>query len=286
MKRLAIGTVQFGLDYGISNIVGKTTWDDVTGILEKSRKSGVDTLDTAPLYGDSEQILGQVGVQDWKIITKIPPLPNCEVDGSDWVLEHICHSRHKLRVDRLEGVLLHNAGDLIGVQGKNIAAGLKEAKVQGLVRKVGYSIYSPHSLYNLVEVLSPDLVQAPFNVLDQRLERSGWLKRLVGMGAEVHIRSVFMQGLLLMAPEKRPPAFDKWRDHWLKWDASVGGSGEQALALCLGFVKAYTDISRIVVGLNSQAQLEQLFELWDKVAPFEADGLACDDPKLVEPSNW
>lgn len=284
--KLAIGTVQFGLDYGISNAGGRTSQQEAQRILDLAQASGIDTLDTAAAYGDSEQVLGRIGVAGWKVVSKVPSLPNDEVNGKAWVLDHVRRSLDRLGIERLDGLLLHSAADLLKAHGKDIAAGLQEAKAQGLVGKVGYSIYSPQSLAELIEVMPPDLVQAPFNVLDQRLARSGWLGRLVESGAEVHVRSVFMQGLLLMAPEKRPPAFDKWREHWQRWDAAVAGRSEQALTLCLGFVKAQPGVSRVIVGVENQEHLRQLLAIWERAEPFDATALACDDPQLVEPSNW
>ncbi|MFA6203871.1 MAG: aldo/keto reductase [Gallionella sp.] len=284
--KLALGTVQFGLDYGISNAAGRTSINEAASILSRARLAGIDTLDTAAAYGDSEQVLGQVGVNGWHVVSKVPPLPEDTANGKEWVLRYVRQSLDRLRIDQLDGLLLHCAADLLKAQGRDIAAGLQEAKAQGLVGKVGYSIYAPQSLTELVEVLPPDLVQAPYNVLDQRLARSGWLDRLVEAGTEVHVRSVFMQGLLLMSPEKRPAAFDKWREHWQRWDAAVAGRSEQALALCLGFVSAQPGISRVVVGVENQEHLQQLLAIWEKAAPFDATALACDDPQLVEPSNW
>ena len=186
--KLAIGTVQFGLDYGISNAGGRTSQDEAQRILNLAKGSGIDTLDTAAAYGDSEQVLGRIGVAGWKVVSKVPPLPNDEVNGKAWVLDHVRRSLDRLRIERLDGLLLHNAADLLKAQGRDIAAGLQEAKAEGLVGKAGYSIYSPQSLTELIEVMSPDLVQAPFNVLDQRLASSGWLGRLIESGAEVHAR--------------------------------------------------------------------------------------------------
>lgn len=284
--KLALGTVQFGLDYGISNNDGKTSQNEAQRILDLAKTSNLDTLDTAAAYGDSEQVLGRIGVAGWNVVSKVPPLPKDGVNGKQWVIDHVRHSLERLKIDRLGGLLLHSAADLLRAEGRDIAAGLQEAKAEGLVSKVGYSIYSPQSLTELVEVMPPDLVQSPFNVFDQRLARSGWLDRLVDSGAEVHVRSVFMQGLLLMGREKRPPAFDKWREHWQRWDATVGERSDLALAFCIGFAKAQPEISRIVVGVENLHQLQQLLAIWEKAAPFDATGFACDDPQLVEPTNW
>jgi aryl-alcohol dehydrogenase-like predicted oxidoreductase len=284
--KLALGTVQFGLDYGISNPMGKTPLNEVERIMSGARGKGLNTLDTAVAYGDSETVLGCIGVRDWSVVSKVPPFEKSGMCGKEWVLHHFRKSLERLRIKRLHGLLLHNASDLLGEEGCQIAAGLCQAKAEGLVGKVGYSIYSPLLLKELVQVMPPDLIQAPLNVFDQRLVTSGWLNKLTEMGVEVHTRSVFLQGLLLMTPETRPQAFNKWNDLWNRWDTAVGNQSGQALALCLGFVKWHSEISRVVLGVESLKQLEQLVEMWDRAAPFDAAGLSCDDSQLVEPSNW
>jgi len=284
--KLAIGTVQFGLEYGISNAAGKTSLNEAAGILDAARLAGIDTLDTAAAYGDSEQVLGRIGVNGWNVVSKVPSLPDSSVNGQEWVVNNVRQSLDRLQVKRLDGLLLHSASDLLKEQGSNIAAGLREVKAEGLVGKVGYSIYSPQLLPNLFKIMPPDLIQAPFNILDQRLVNSGWLGRMTDAGVEVHVRSIFLQGLLLMARDKRPAYFDRWRDLWLRWDTLVDAHGGSALPVCLGFAKAQPGISRVIVGVENQRHLEQLLATWNDAASIDGAAFACEDPLLVEPSNW
>lgn len=285
--KLALGTVQFGLDYGVANTSGRTPVEDVVRILDAARHAGMDTLDTAAAYGESEQVLGQVGVSGWKVVSKVPPMPGDAEDGRAWVLRHVRSSLDTLKVARLDGLLLHCASDLLGPLGAGVLAGLREAREQGLVGKIGYSIYGPQSLQALISVLQPDLVQAPFSVLDQRLASSSWLARLVDAGVEVHARSVFLQGLLLMEAGRRPAYFDRWQALWTRWDALVEAHGGSALSVCLGFVAAQAGLSRIVVGVEHPGHLQQLLAAWLHAAPVGmAHEMACEDPNLVEPVNW
>ena len=284
--RLAVGTVQFGLDYGIANATGRTPADEAACILDQARLAGIDTLDTAAAYGDSEQVLGGIGVEGWKVVSKVPPVPDGVPNCRLWVREQIRQSLDRLRLDRLDGLLLHSATDLLKPQGAEIAQGLCEAKAEGWVSKVGYSIYAPQMLSELLPVMQPDLVQAPFNVLDQRLSRSGWLVRLTDAGIEVHARSVFLQGLLLMSPGQRPASFDRWSALWQTWDALVAGHRGGALSLCLGFAKAQVALSRIVVGVEHRHHLQQLLAAWAEAESIDAQALSCDDPQLLEPFNW
>lgn len=285
--KLALGTVQFGQDYGIANTSGRTPVDEAARVLGDAWQAGIDMLDTAAAYGQSEQVLGQIGVGRWKVISKVPPVPGDAEDGRAWVRDHVRRSLETLKVRRLEGLLLHRASDLLGPHGDEIVAGLREAREQGLVGKIGYSIYAPQSLVELTRVMQPDLVQAPFSVMDQRLVRSGWLARLADAGVEVHARSIFLQGLLLMRPGQRPVFFDQWQALWARWDALVAAHGGSALSVCLGFAAGQPGLSRLVVGVEHQGHLQQLLAAWQDAVPVSmAHEVSCEDPQLIEPVNW
>jgi len=161
-----------------------------------------------------------------------------------------------------------------------------KAKADGLVEKVGYSIYSPQLLPNLLRAMTPDLVQAPFSIFDQRLVKSGWLGRLSDSGIEVHTRSIFLQGLLLMQQRLRPVYFERWASLWQQWDSLVDEYGGSELTVCIGFTKAKTGISRIIVGVENLQHLEELITIWPDAPTIEGAGLSCNDPQLIEPSNW
>jgi aryl-alcohol dehydrogenase-like predicted oxidoreductase len=282
--RLAIGTVQFGMRYGISNKSGQTSQLEAKKILDLASANEIDTLDTAAAYGESEAILGEVGVAGWNVISKIPPMPVGGVSGSDWVLECLKTSLINLKLDQLEGLLLHASGQILSANGSEIVLGLQKAKSLGLVKKVGYSIYSTERLPSLLEVFEPDIVQLPLNIFDQRAINTGWLAKMIELGIEIHARSIFMQGLLLMSPAQRPAYFHKWNELFQKWDSMV--AGKNALEACFSFIKSIHGISRVVVGIESQAQLSQLLFAWNKVAPMTASQFSCEDEALVNPSNW
>ena len=148
--RLAIGTVQFGLPYGISNEGGQTSKLEAKKILDMASKNGIDTLDTAPAYGNSEATLGEVGVGGWNVISKVPPMPVGSVHSSNRVLRYIKASLFNLKIDQISGVLLHAPEQLLNSNGPEIIHGLERAKLLGLVKKVGYSIYSPEHLSSLL----------------------------------------------------------------------------------------------------------------------------------------
>jgi aryl-alcohol dehydrogenase-like predicted oxidoreductase len=182
MKKLALGTVQFGLAYGVANTSGCLTIQEAARVLQSAKLSGIDTLDTAVAYGRSEETLGELGVDGWKVVTKLPAIPPGSNDVAGWVEAEVRGSLERLRVDRLYGLLLHRPGDLLGADGAAYLSALDALKDSGWVDKVGVSIYAPDELDSLFALRRFDMVQAPISILDQRMIRSGWTRRLAEEG--------------------------------------------------------------------------------------------------------
>jgi aryl-alcohol dehydrogenase-like predicted oxidoreductase len=284
--KLALGTVQFGLPYGVANQQGQVTEDEATKILKYAKESNIDTLDTAIGYGDSEQCLGDVGVENWEIITKLPVIPkDCE-DVDEWIKNEFSESLKRLKIKRIKGLMLHQPIQLLESIGDRIWSTLQTLKQSGLVEKVGFSIYEPQELKQLWTDFQPDIVQAPFNVLDQRLKISGWLEKLHNNNVEVHVRSIFLQGLLLMKKDSRPEKFIQWNTIWKVWDSWLEEVKMSPLEASLGFVNSESMIDRNVVGVDSLKQLKEIIACSDlqiKDIPIE---ITTTDQNLINPSNW
>jgi aryl-alcohol dehydrogenase-like predicted oxidoreductase len=283
-SRLALGTVQFGMPYGIANRSGQVGAAEAAAILRAARTAGIDTLDTAVAYRDSERRLGEAGTGGWRIVTKLPPLPEDCADVSAWARGHVASSLHLLGTDRLYGLLLHRSRDFTGHGGRRLYATLRALRDEGVVDRVGVSVYDPGELAALGE-FELGLVQAPFNVFDRRLLTSGWMQRLQKAGTEIHVRSVFLQGLLLLEPAARPAAFARWSTEFSRWDEWLRSRALPALDACLGFALAHSGIARVVVGVDSRRQLEELIAV-PPLATLPPESLACEDPQLINPSMW
>jgi aryl-alcohol dehydrogenase-like predicted oxidoreductase len=212
--KLALGTVQFGLDYGIANQQGQVPVDEAGAILDLAFAHGVDTLDTAVAYGNCEQRLGEIGVGGWRVISKLPAIPDGCKDIYRWVADEVTASLRRLHITCLSGLLLHRPRQLLEDGGDRLYKVLQQLKDEGRVQKIGVSIYEPAELDELFDRYQLDLVQAPFNILDGRLIDSGWLARLPEQGVELHVRSIFLQGLLLMHAGERPKKFHRWQTIW------------------------------------------------------------------------
>ncbi len=284
--RLALGTAQFGMPYGVANQAGQITLSEARKILQFASDHGIDVLDTAISYGESEIRLGQAGVQNFKVVTKIPAIPiGCD-DIAEWASKQITTSMSRLGVKGLYGLLLHRPQDLLGSNGKLFYETLLKFKGSGKIQKLGVSIYSPHELDDIDNFFNIELVQSPFNILDQRLYLSGWLDKLKIRDIEVHARSVFLQGLLLMRPSDRPSKFKRWSAFWSKWDGWIEQIGITPLSACIRFACNFPQIDRLVVGVDSMKQLQEIL--------FASKGPLLEVPSwqdeinsdLFIPSNW
>jgi len=286
LNKIALGTVQFGLAYGIANQSGKVERDEADRILQAARKSGIDTLDTAIAYGDSEKTLGQLNLDGFNIISKLPGVPDSIRNVHAWVEDELSGSLERLGVSRLHALLLHRPEQLLGAHGQELYETLRVLREQGVVEKIGVSVYEPAELECLVGHMKFDLVQAPFNLLDRRLIETGWLTRLHESGIELHVRSIFMQGLLLMSPESRPSKFNRWSGLWQTWEKWLSQTGQTPLQACLRYVLSFPEISRIVLGVDNQEQLQQIICDADDVYLSPPVNLHCNDVELLNPSLW
>ena len=284
--RIAIGTVQFGMTYGIANNSGQVPLDEVREILNIARSAGVDTLDTAIAYGTSEQVLGEVGVGDWQIITKLPGIPDACDDVEEWMRQSIKSSFQRLNTERVKGLLLHRPQQLKGEKGARIYKALLELKQRGTVEKIGFSIYSPSELDILWDDFQPDIIQVPFNILDRRLEDTGWLSKLHTAGVEIHVRSVFLQGLLLMGEATLPKKFQRWSGYWVRWNNWLINEKLSPVQAALGFALSKPEIDRVVVGIDSMKQLSEILQVANDVVPEVPAEFSCTDENLINPANW
>ncbi len=284
--KLALGTAQFGLPYGIANHDGQVTRAAVKAMLQLAATNGVDMVDTAIAYGDSETCLGEVGTQGLKIVTKLPAVPNGCVDVSSWVQDQVAASLARLAVSSVYGLLLHRPEQLFRTEGKALFQALQGLKETGLVQKVGVSIYDPNELATLTTQYRLDLVQAPFNLVDRRLHTTGWLKRLKHEGIEIHTRSTFLQGLLLMPQASIPAQFELWSELWVKWHEWLSSRKISAVQASLAFPLRFSEIDRVVVGADSLSQLKQIMSAAASVTTYDLPDLHCDAEGLINPACW
>ena len=285
--KLTLGTAQFGLDYGVANAIGKVDKEETLEILTFAKQAGINTLDTAIGYGDSEKRLGQAGIGSWNIITKLPEVNVEHSDINYWVNSQINNSLLRLNVLSVYGILLHRPLQLLEKNGSQLWNSLKGLKERSITKKIGFSVYSPDELDKLWKAgFIPDIVQAPYNVFDQRLKDSGWLSKLNDNKVEVHTRSVFLQGLLLMPSDKRPKYFSKWNNLFNEWDLWLKTDNISGLEAALNFALSEYLIDKIIVGVDNKTQLSEVISASKKYTLCVPKILNTTDEKLINPSLW
>lgn len=284
--KLGIGTVQFGMPYGISNQSGQAQPEDVKQILDIAKAHSITTLDTAIAYGQSESVLGAQDLSGMEVITKLPEVPDRCKNLREWILGQVDGSLARLKLPTLNGLLLHRPGQLMDAGGDDLYQQLQALKQEGIVGRIGVSVYGPEELDALCSRFSFDLVQAPFNILDRRLTDSGWLKRLSDAGTGLHVRSVFMQGLLLMPRTDRPSKFSPWDGLWRQWESWLEETRQTPLEACLRHALSIPEIERVIVGVDTPIHLQEILNAVDGPSFEVPEQLFSDDPKLLNPGYW
>jgi len=279
MSKLALGTVQFGLDYGITNQSGQVTIKEVKSILDFAKENGIDALDTASGYGNSEKVLGEVGVDNYHIVTKTISLKN----GVDKVIDGFYQSLDDLSQKQVEGLLIHNIQDIENKQFNVLFNKLNELKQQGLIKKIGFSTYTPEQVNFLLENFDFNIIQVPFNVFDTRLIQSGQLQALKSKGVEIHSRSVFLQGILLNFNDL-PKYFKTWGKQFNEYQTMVKESEMSLLEYALNFALSTQEVDKVLVGVDSKQQLEEIVRSLKKHD--NLDAYTISDINLLNPSMW
>jgi len=287
LKKIGLGTVQFGMKYGVANSDGPVESYKVNEILKLAERSGIGLLDTAIAYGTSEQILGEIGVDGFRLVTKLPALPEDQINVTRWVTKQVCESLARLGKKNLYGLLLHRSEDFSGSKGEQLVQALVGLKDDGIIQKIGVSIYSPNELDVVCKKIRIDLVQAPLNVIDRRLQFSGWLDRLKDNGVEVHTRSAFLQGLLLMKRSAVPQKFSRWSRLWDQWYEKLRATGVSPLEACLAYPLSLEQVDQVIVGVDSASQLLEILQAAENAKEAPDTSFMCStDLDLINPFNW
>lgn len=286
--KIGLGAAQWGMDYGISNTTGTTSKDELALLLASATSYGINLIDTASLYGESERAIGEQDVNFFKVITKTPRFSKEIITraDSDYLRNTFEVSLKKLGVHSVYGLMIHNAKDILSPGGQFLVDEILLLKAQGLVKKIGLSIYTSVDLDRIYDCLKPEIVQLPLNVLDQRLIKDGTITYLRQKGVEIHIRSVFLQGLLLMPLNKIPPYFLSWRQELLAWHEACMDQMMTPLQAALNYVSNIKGVDRYILGFENSMQLRGCVDEFLKPGKFDGIGLSSSDANLLNPANW
>lgn len=260
--KLSIGTAQFGFNYGICNKTGVVKKKEVLKILKFSRNNKIKNLDTAQGYGISQKILGLCGVKDFDITTKLSSINNLSKNKLNNNLKFSINSIFKdLKIKKLHSLLIHNSSILNGKLGKILYEELKSFKKNQKISKIGVSVYTVKELEKLINKYELDIINIPFSVANNSFADKKILKKLKSKKIEVHVRSVFLQGLLLNDIQDLPKKLSKltFFSQWHKW---LENNKYNALEASLAFVKNVKEIDKIIVGVDNLDQLKGIVKAY------------------------
>lgn len=286
--KLAIGTANFGQKYGLTK--KKVAKKEIIKILNICKKHNIKLIDTAINYGEVETILGKFDLNFFKICTKLPKVPFFKKkDIEQWVISSIYRSLKNLNLKKIDYVLMHSTNQFNLERSRIAYKILLDLKKKGIINKIGYSIYSTKELNKFYKKYKPDVIQAPYNVLDRRIENTGWLKKLNKEKVEVFGRSIFLQGLLISNYQFQKENFPRSNKIWSKWN-SINNNNKNSLRLCLNYVMHKKNISKFIVGVNSAKELMQIIKLSKiKIKEIEKkkiDMIQVKSQKILEPFRW
>jgi len=288
--KIGLGAVQFGVDYGVSNTHGKTTKYEVSQILQFAYENGISLIDTATSYGSSESILGEVVTNDdWRFVTKTPNFSDNSLNSThvNQLKESFNQSLFNLRKKNIYGLLLHSCDDLLKPGGELIFREMERLREIGMVKKIGVSAYSSKQIAAILGKFNIDIIQLPINIFDQHLFVDGWLEKLKNKNVEIHARSTFLQGLLLMPRTSIPTYFLPIKEKIELFSKSAQELSLTKLELALGYVMGINEIDKIVVGVNTIEQLREIIEATQvKVNPMEFTDVSINNPIYTNPSLW
>jgi aryl-alcohol dehydrogenase-like predicted oxidoreductase len=292
-SRLVLGTAQLGMTYGIANKFGRPDADLAKQIIKTAWEQGIREYDTAQGYGESENVLGNalrsLGLSfDANIITKLDP--KLDLLDKDALEQAVRESLTRLGRPRLHGLMLHRE-EYLEIWEKGLGEILKSFIKEGLTERLGISVYSPEMAMLALETDGIDMVQLPSNIFDRRFEKAGVFDFAEEMGKRVYVRSVFLQGLVMINAEKLPEHMSFALPVLKKLEALSMGAGLTMKELALGYVKrAYPNV-KILFGAETPRQIEENVGMWRRNPQGDfveqARELFDDvEPRVLNPVLW
>lgn len=288
---LALGTAQWGGSYGVANQDGRPSQDATTAVLDLAVGAGVLRFDTAAGYGDAEVRLGRY-LRRRSLQRQIDVVTKLAIaDPADEVAVRAAVARCQTRLGLAPSLLLHDPELLDSWHGP-LAQALQTCRADGVVNAIGVSIYHPEQFAIALELPGVEVIQVPFSVLDRRVEQAGLLEQADRRGVRVMLRSVFLQGLLLLAPDRCPTGLTFAAGRLRAWQSLCASHGVDPITAALRFVlQRAPATATVVVGCESEAQLRELLAAADSpdlpdALVADLEGLATSDVALLDPTRW
>ncbi len=290
--KLCLGTVQFGMPYGVGNRQGQPLRADCFSMLDEAIAQGVDCIDTAFAYGEAEELLGAYGIakKNVKVISKLCPniIEEDEKNIADVIERELSMSLHRMKLDVLDGYLFHTPEYITRPR---VVEALLECKRKQLTKHVGVSVYEVDHAFHALETEGIDYIQAPFSILDQRMERFGFLKKAKEKKITVFLRSAFLQGLFFLDVDTLPSKVEQTREKLVIINEILARYGFTCAEAAMHFVLE-SKADYLVFGVHTMAQLKENLSIFQEEKDFSCCRAAlCDafpdlDKSIIFPSLW
>ena len=285
--KISIGTAQFGKKYGISNKNGKTRKSEIDKILKIAKQQDINSIDTAQNYLNVENTIASYNLNDFKISTKISEIDSENIKtNKHYIYNKIIQSIQNLKIKKIDTIFLHNTNDLLSRNGNKYFEDLVRSKKNKLVNKIGITVYSIKEINEIISNFDIDVVQCPFNIFDNRLVESGMYNALVEKKIEIEVRSIFLQGLLLMNAKNIPLQFQSFKKIFKLWFEFLENNQISQLDACINFVKKFKKIKRVIIGVENSNQFVEIIKSFNNNNYIDFPKMSSNQIKLINPNLW
>jgi aryl-alcohol dehydrogenase-like predicted oxidoreductase len=284
LSKLGLGSAQFGLDQ-TTLVRGRAPKAEARDILDIAARAQLPVLDVDGHSGVAEAALGEVLPRPTPFRISISTVRPDR--GPDYVEAEARATLRRLGVEQADAILVPCAADLFGPHGMALWNRLRAMKDAGLTRKIGVSVFASDDPLGVARRFRPDIVQAPASLLDQRLLIDGTLAALAGLGMEVHLRSIFLNGLLFLPPDRAPTHLKAAASRISRARRLIAEGRSDPLQAALGFALSRVEAATVLVGVTSAAELSAVIAAASSPPPdLDWDEMAIDDPVALDPRAW
>tara|TARA_B100000900_G_scaffold411973_1_gene432774 strand:- start:34567 stop:35421 length:855 start_codon:yes stop_codon:yes gene_type:complete len=282
-NKIIIGSAQFGTKYSLNNKKVLKS-DECEKIFRKCKINKIKFLDTAFDYFEANKILKKLGCKDFNVITKIPKM---NFKSTSYHENKIFNLLNDYNIKQFYAILLHDEKFIFTKDGEKMFNFLKYLKKNNVTKKIGVSVYNFSVLKNIVKNFDIDIVQCPINVFDREFIEKSNINDLKKKKIEIHARSIFLQGLLLLKSKQIPRKFKKYDRYFVEWENYLKKNKISNYLNCINFIKKQLQIDKVIVGVDNVNHLDEFIKNWKKKVFFNDDfNLEIKDKNLLKPYLW
>lgn len=284
LQKLGLSAAQFRLDEP-AGARGRSPQAETRDMLAIAAKARLPVLDVSHIHGHAEAALSQLLPRPMPFRLTLAAA-RCD-RGADHIEAEARAALRRLGVERAYAIIVTSASDLFGPQGSAVWARLQSLRDQGLFERVGIAAHVTDDPVGLARRFRPDLMQAPASLLDQRLLADGSLAKIAQMGVEVQLRSIFLNGLLFLPPDRVPGPAQGAASRLSRVRRMIAEGRSDPLQAALGFALSRREASAVLVGVTSSSELSAVIAAASSPPPdLDWDDMAIDDPVALDPRRW